>query len=457
MRVAVLALLVFAPATRAEPPRATLETAADASFDDDVLTLQPRGWAGLRVDGVRWTCVNAGAAPSTLRVDVYATPPLRGVATDTCATEERSLTCGALRCLASGRASPPPPPAPAAPAPPAPAPTSDPAPSASATEAPERLSIFVLDLDDDVEDAVSSDIATALVTGELAGYRRLRVASGEDVRRLLEMQTSRSLAGCEDAECLADVAGAMGARFLVSGNLTREEPALKLNLALVDALEAKTVARESVMARDMEDLAVRAGAGVRNLLSETLGHAREELPPPQLGRRMGDWEAVRAALLLGAATTIGGLLMMPASIGVDLIAPQTWGASTVAGATLAALVAAGAGGLAVWAGDAWANAELDWVRLVVSVSAGALTAGALGALSGILSIFVQYLTGVALGLPDPSAITPETSRAWLIGFASLSIVAALLSGTVAGGAYELSIGFLGDRPAGAGWGDVDVE
>ena len=54
-------------------------------------------------------------------------------------------------------------------------------------------------------------------------------------------------------------------------------------------------------------------------------------------------------------------------------------------------------------------------------------------------------------------IPTETARVWLVSFAGLSIAGAVLSGVVAGGTYELSIGFFGDRPAGVGWDEIDVE
>lgn len=419
-------VLLGASTTRADDAPA-LETSVDATLDGDGLSIAPGGWARVRVGQRRWACVNSGSEDA--RVALAAAGPVTG--------ENAAVTCAVERAT-----DPPAPPAAAEPSVESPA---------------EAAGIFVLDLKAGEDEADAASVATNLVTGELSGYRGLKVSSGDDVRRLLEMQATRELAGCDTPECQADLAGALGARYLVTGEVTREAAALQLNLALVDAEEVRTVAREQVVARDLEDLAVRTGPGVHNLLAPLLGHEARALPPPELGRRMGDWGAVRGALLIGAAVGVSALLLMPLTIGIDLAVVQPLWVSFLMGAGLTGMIAGGAAALATWAADAWAGAAWELPRALLAVAGGATTVAAFGAVVMLGSTLAEYATNVSIGAGGAST-TPEGSRVWLGTFAGLSVLGAVLGGVVAGGAYELSIGFLGDRPAGARtWGELDVE
>jgi hypothetical protein len=157
------------------------------------------------------------------------------------------------------------------------APTATPAaPETAAPTAPKRIDkvkVAVLDL---TTAGVSLNLAanlTNVVAAEIAGLEIFSVVSRADIRAMLTHEQDRNLLGCDSSsDCMADLGGALGVRYLVSGSVGRIGDRYTLSLSVADVergrQEARVtdfVARES----DLIDQTRRSSrAVVANLLAE---------------------------------------------------------------------------------------------------------------------------------------------------------------------------------------------
>jgi TolB-like protein len=139
-------------------------------------------------------------------------------------------------------------PAPTTPEPasaPAPAPAPTPAPTTTA-EAPRQCTLAVLDLEGGDAMAVSRARAlTDVVTGEVSALSPCAVLSRSDIRGILSLEAEKQLLGCatDSESCMAELAGALGADYLVNGTVSRIEGSVLLSLRLTDMKTLKVVRR----------------------------------------------------------------------------------------------------------------------------------------------------------------------------------------------------------------------
>jgi len=106
---------------------------------------------------------------------------------------------------------PPPPvphPSPAAPAPP-PAPASD-----------ARPKLAILDLGASGVSASLAAAAGGVVANELDRLGAFKVITSDAIRAMLVLEKQKEMLGCHDASCLAEIGGALGVDYLVSGRVT---------------------------------------------------------------------------------------------------------------------------------------------------------------------------------------------------------------------------------------------
>ncbi|OGQ25867.1 MAG: hypothetical protein A2138_22020 [Deltaproteobacteria bacterium RBG_16_71_12] len=128
-----------------------------------------------------------------------------------------------------------------------------------------------------VGDSTPADIRRLIastLTVELAANRGITVLSATDVKRLAELEADKQSVGCEDAGCLAEIAGALGARFVVFGDATQLGAVLVVNLNLFDVTKASAVERVAVEVRDMSALPERLREAARQLGRAASGDAK---------------------------------------------------------------------------------------------------------------------------------------------------------------------------------------
>lgn len=120
--------------------------------------------------------------------------------------------------------------------------------------AAERPRLLVLDL---ISNGVEPDVVktvSGLLAVELSRYDALDVLTSADIRRTLELETERQMAGCDEASCLSEIAGALGADLVIYGDAGRLGSLLVVNLNLFDTRAVRSIGRVSVRADTLERL-----------------------------------------------------------------------------------------------------------------------------------------------------------------------------------------------------------
>ena len=123
-----------------------------------------------------------------------------------------------------------------------------------------RVKVAVLDVQDITgRSAARAKLLTDVAVSEVAALRRFDVISSFEIGQLLGLEQQKALLGCTHSEsCLAEIAGALGVDYLVSGRLGRLGSRERLDLRLVDARKARLVASEGEFVPDNGDAVAEA-------------------------------------------------------------------------------------------------------------------------------------------------------------------------------------------------------
>jgi TolB-like protein len=229
--------------------------------------------------------------------------------------------------------------------------------------AAEKPKLVVLELapGSGVEPSLTGPLTEA-VTTEVQRAAFFEVISSRDIQSLLGIERQKQLLGCgeEAKSCMAELSGALGARFVMTGTVARLGEAWQLTLTTLDSQKAQPLGRATRLARSVESLrsmlpyavaeatgtplpappsrtlpwtlvGVGAGAAVFGLVWGVLHLSQEQQlgsvldaaagTPGILGTRTSyeaqlrvletqRWVAV-GALVAGAASLITGLVLMP--------------------------------------------------------------------------------------------------------------------------------------------------
>jgi hypothetical protein len=177
-----------------------------------------------------------------------------------------SLGLAASLLAAQARATPP------ALALPPPPPGTTQRPAAPATKP--KLVVLELSAAGGVDAQVARALTEAL-TNEVSSRGFFAVMSSGDVQTLLGLERQRQMLGCVDEEgnCMVALAGALGARFVLSGSIARLGEVYQLTLQTLDSTQARPVGRSTRIAKDL--------ATLRNQLAYAVAEATATpLPPP---------------------------------------------------------------------------------------------------------------------------------------------------------------------------------
>lgn len=128
---------------------------------------------------------------------------------------------------------------------------------ASSVAAEDRPKILVLDLQ--VAGGTGPDIANAFteaIAQEVDRRGYFESLSSSDVRTILGVERQRQLVGgCDEGtSCQAELAGALGARFALTGTIAKLGEVYQLTLQTVDTQKAQPIARSTRVARSYDIL-----------------------------------------------------------------------------------------------------------------------------------------------------------------------------------------------------------
>ncbi len=148
-----------------------------------------------------------------------------------------------------------------------------------------------------VEAGIGSALTEA-VTTEVSSRGFFEVISSKDVETLLNVERQRELMGCSDeaTNCLTELAGALGARFVLNGSVARLGDAYQLNLQTMDSQKAQPLGRSTLIGKDLGVL--------REQLKYVVAEATATPIPPPPSRVM-QFSLIGA----GAASILGGAVL----------------------------------------------------------------------------------------------------------------------------------------------------
>lgn len=136
--------------------------------------------------------------------------------------------------------------------------------------APRRHRVLIMDLKAVGVDASLVTVLGGLITDAVARYPSIQTISTADIRSLVELETGKQQVGCDTTSCLAEVAGAMGAEYVVFGNVGMLGTTTVVQLSLFDAAQAQAVARRSIKASTHDALATAVEPAVADLLRDLI-------------------------------------------------------------------------------------------------------------------------------------------------------------------------------------------
>ena len=157
-----------------------------------------------------------------------------------------------------------------------------------------KLAVLSLTAAGEVDPAVAKSL-TELVTAEVAARGYFDPISSSEIETMLGAERQRQLMGCSEdsTSCLAELTGALGAGYMLTGSLAKVGGVFQLNLQIIDTRNAKTIGRSSKLARDYESLRMQVPYAV----AEACGTPLPAPPSRVLPYTM---------IATGAAAVVGG-------------------------------------------------------------------------------------------------------------------------------------------------------
>jgi hypothetical protein len=96
------------------------------------------------------------------------------------------------------------------------------------------------------------EIISSLLVAELDASRRYRVISSADINAMLGLEKMKDAAGCDDVACAAEIGGALGVKYLVSGSVSRLGHEFIVQVSLIDVSRATVMERGRAVVEDDE-------------------------------------------------------------------------------------------------------------------------------------------------------------------------------------------------------------
>lgn len=169
---------------------------------------------------------------------------------------------------------------------------------------PQAPLVLVLDLESVNTDLDTTRAISRLVVASLGEIPGLQVTSQEDLRTLANLDAAKQALDCAAASCLADMAGALGARAVLFGSVTGLGGTTSIALSLYDSQSGR-MQRRTVDARDLGAVPAALRPALRELLVDAGLLTVAQQPPGISPVVVGGVGAagLGAALLVGGAVT----------------------------------------------------------------------------------------------------------------------------------------------------------
>lgn len=203
-----------------------------------------------------------------------------------------------------------------------------------------RPRVLVLTPGSKAFDAATTTTIAGLVTSELSADVRLDIIAADEVERLAALEGDRQNVGCTDNSCLAELAGAIGARYVVFGDVGKLGDVVIVQLNLFDSQTAQALNRVTIQAESMSALPRVLPPRVRELTSPLVSSTTPS-PPPASPINAWPWVFIGGGVVVagvGAAIEATSDVADNGALDVqDALAPALWvvgGAGAVAGVVM---------------------------------------------------------------------------------------------------------------------------
>jgi hypothetical protein len=173
--------------------------------------------------------------------------------------------------------------------------------AASPAETP-RLLVLNLEAANTPQEEAKAVDALIVAHAEVDG---VVLISQQELRRLAEVDAAAQAAGCDDNGCLAEIAGALGARYVLFGSTSRLGQSVTVSLSLFDA-DKRVTKRDALTVTRIDDLPTELPPRVQALVRGALDHPP---PPVEPAPAVDEGPGLSPLFLAGVATTAVGVLL----------------------------------------------------------------------------------------------------------------------------------------------------
>jgi hypothetical protein len=133
---------------------------------------------------------------------------------------------------------------------------------AAAAELPR---LVVMDLETPgLEADLTAPLAEYLLT-EFQDTQAFQVTGGSDIKAMLEAEIKKQLVGCDDSDCLAQIAGALNAELLASSSVGKLPDGYLFNVKIIRVRDSSVLARASIKSNGEQEQLMKAmhtGVGI---------------------------------------------------------------------------------------------------------------------------------------------------------------------------------------------------
>jgi hypothetical protein len=116
--------------------------------------------------------------------------------------------------------------------------------------------------------AGTSDVLSDLLLDSLLSRHGIRALGPSDARAMLSAEQQKQLLGCKDESCMTELAGALGADWLIAGTVGKLEDLYVVSLQLIDARKARVTARATAKLKSLKEATEKMGGLTDKLLGQ---------------------------------------------------------------------------------------------------------------------------------------------------------------------------------------------
>jgi TolB-like protein len=148
-------------------------------------------------------------------------------------------------------------------------------------------------------------ILDGMIANALTRHADIQVVTSDELKQMMELEGEKQALGCDDTSCLGEIAGAMGAQYVLFGKAGRFGELFVVQVNLFDSTQAKAVTRQEIQERELEQVAERVQPAVDAIVAHITG-APVVTPEVSSG-------GLSPLLLVGAGVGATGLVVAGAS------------------------------------------------------------------------------------------------------------------------------------------------